>query len=169
MLKIRLSRVGKRNNAAFRIVVTEHYKPVKAGFIEHIGFYNPQSKQFQIDKDKLELWIKKGATTSDTVNNLLVREKIFAKEKVIKVTIAPKKKEDEEKSTKGGSASGGKTEAKSETTEKTEKKEETKAKTKEESVSSAPSPDKPKVKDKKLKEKETKEKIEQKKPDIDKK
>jgi len=95
MLKIRLSRTGKKNDASFRIVVTEHYKPVKAGFIEHIGFYNPKSKQFQIDKDKLDAWIKKGATLSDTVNNLLVREKIFAKDKVIKITRTPKKKEED--------------------------------------------------------------------------
>lgn len=135
MLKIRLSRTGKKNDAAFRIVVTEHYKPVKAGFIEHIGFYNPQSKQFQIDKEKLELWMKKGATCSDTINNLLVREKIFAKDKVIKVTRVPKKKEEEEKK-------------------------ENKGEVKEGSVSAEPSPDKTKAKDEKLKEKEAKEKVE---------
>lgn len=148
MLKIRLSRTGKRNDASFRIVVTEHYKPVKAGFIEHIGFYNPRSKQFQIDKEKLRLWMKKGATPSTTVNNLLVREKIFAKDKVVKITRVPKKKEEEEKEKK--------TEAKTETADK---KDRTKAEIKKE----------PKVEDKKPKVKETKEKIEQKKPDIDKK
>ena len=95
MLKIRLSRTGKKNSPSFRIVVTEHYKPAKAGFIEHIGFYNPGSKQFQINKDKLKSWLKKGAACSDTVNNLLVREKIFKKDKVIKVTRIPKKKEEE--------------------------------------------------------------------------
>jgi small subunit ribosomal protein S16 len=97
MLKIRLSRTGKKNSPSFRIVVTEHYKPVKAGFIEHIGFYNPGSKQFQINKEKLDVWMKKGATCSTTVNNLLVREKIFKKDKVIKVTRTPKKKDEEEK------------------------------------------------------------------------
>jgi small subunit ribosomal protein S16 len=149
MLKIRLSRTGKRNNASFRIVVTEHYKPVKAGFIEHIGFYNPRSKQFQIDKEKLGLWIKKGATPSTTVNNLLVREKIFAKDKVVKVTRVPKKKEEEEKKEK-------KTEAK---TEAADKKEEVKAEVKEE----------PKAEDKKPEEKEDKKKTEEKKPTVDKK
>lgn len=97
MLKIRLSRVGKKNDPSFRIVVTEHYKPVKSGFIEHIGFYNPGSKQFQIDKEKLDAWTKKGATCSVTVNNLLVREKIFAKEKTVKITRVPKKEEEEKK------------------------------------------------------------------------
>lgn len=93
MLKIRLSRTGKKNSPSFRIVVTEHYKPVKAGMISHLGFYNPSSKQFQINKDKLEEWMKKGATCSDTVNNLLVREKIFKKDRVIKVSRVPKPKE----------------------------------------------------------------------------
>lgn len=96
MLKIRLSRVGKRNDPSFRIVVTEHYKPVKSGFIEHIGFYNPQTKTFQINKEKLESWTKKGATYSIAINNLLVREKMLPKEKVIKVTRTPKKKEEGE-------------------------------------------------------------------------
>jgi small subunit ribosomal protein S16 len=97
MLKIRLSRTGKRNSPSFRVVVTDHTAPVKAGYIEHIGFYNPQTKSFTINEDKLKLWMKKGATPSDTVNNLLVREKIFTKDKVIKVTRTSKKKEDEEK------------------------------------------------------------------------
>jgi small subunit ribosomal protein S16 len=159
MLKIRLSRTGKRNDASFRIVVTEHYKPVKAGFIEHIGFYNPQSKQFQIDKEKLEVWIKKGATCSTTANNLLVREKIFAKDKVVKVTRVPKKKEEEEKKEK-------KTEVK---TEAADKKEEVKAEAKEKSVSTEPLPDKNKTEDKKPKEIEVKEKTEEEKPAVDKK
>ncbi|MCX6811130.1 MAG: 30S ribosomal protein S16 [Candidatus Berkelbacteria bacterium] len=154
MLKIRLSRTGKKNSPSFRIVVTEHYKPVKAGFIEHIGFYNPRSKQFQIDKEKLEVWMKKGATPSTTVNNLLVREKIFAKDKVVKITRVPKKKEEDKKEDKPKA---------------TDKKEETKAEIKEESVSAKPSPDKEKAEDKKPKEKEVKEKIEEKKPEVDKK
>ncbi len=128
MLKIRLSRTGKRNNAAFRIVVTEHYKPVKAGFIEHIGFYNPQTKKFEIDKEKLELWMKKGATPSATVNNLLVREKIFSKDKVIKVTRIKKEEKEEKKEEKKKVKK--KTETKIETAEKKEKKAETKKESK---------------------------------------
>ena len=101
MLKIRLSRTGKRNNPSFRIVVTEHTAPVKAGYIEHIGYYNPQTKKLYIDEDKFKLWTGKGAKLSDTVTNLLVREKKLPKDKLIKVTRIPKKKGKEEEKKEG--------------------------------------------------------------------
>lgn len=173
MLKIRLSRTGKRNDVSFRIVVTEHTKPVKSGFIEHIGFYNPESKQFQIDKDKLDTWMKKGATLSTTVNNLLVREKIFAKDKVIKITRVPKKKE-EEKSDKpkkeeaplrSASSAGSTASPAAKSVEKTEaKNEEVKEEAKTEAKSEDKKPEEPKAENK---QKEAK--TEEKKPEVDKK
>lgn len=97
MLKIRLARTGKRNQPTFRIVVTEHTAPPKSGYIEHIGFYNPRSKEFKVNKDKLEDWQNRGAHLSDTVNNLLVREKILSKKELIKTSRKPKKKKTQEK------------------------------------------------------------------------
>ncbi|MFC1798085.1 30S ribosomal protein S16, partial [Patescibacteria group bacterium] len=48
MLKIRLSRAGKRNMPFFRVVVTEHTAAAKHGYKEVLGFYNPISKEFKI-------------------------------------------------------------------------------------------------------------------------
>jgi len=97
MLKIRLSRTGKRNDPSFRVVVTEHTAPVKAGYIEHIGYYNPKTKKLAIEEDRLKLWTNKGAKLSDTMTNLLVREKKLPKDRLIKITRKPKKKEEKEK------------------------------------------------------------------------
>ena len=89
MLIIRLQRVGRRNHAEFRIVLTEHTKSAKSGsFIEKLGHYNPHTNAVSVQKESVLEWIKKGAQVSDTVHNLLVREGVIdAKKK----NVLPKK------------------------------------------------------------------------------
>jgi small subunit ribosomal protein S16 len=58
MLKIRLSRAGKRNMAFFKVVLTEHTKAAKHGYKEVLGFYNPITKEFKIKSlDKVKTYI----------------------------------------------------------------------------------------------------------------
>jgi len=77
MLKIRLTRRGKKNNAFFRIVVAEHTSPIKGGFLEVLGFLNPHTKEKSFKADRIEYWIGKGAQCSDTVHNLLVSNSVI--------------------------------------------------------------------------------------------
>ena len=77
MLKIRLTRRGKKNNAFFRIVVAEHTSPIKGGFLEVLGFLNPHTKEKSFKADRIEYWIGKGAQCSDTVHNLLVSNRVI--------------------------------------------------------------------------------------------
>lgn len=49
MLKIRLSRVGKKDTPMFRVVLTEHRKSAKSGFIEVLGSYDAIKKNFKIN------------------------------------------------------------------------------------------------------------------------
>lgn len=74
MLKIRLTRVGKKNSPAYRVVVADSKKAVQRKFIEIIGHYNPtlKPKEIVIDKERALYWIGNGAQASDTVNNLMV-------------------------------------------------------------------------------------------------
>jgi small subunit ribosomal protein S16 len=111
MLVIRLTRVGKKNSPAYRVVVADKRKAVKRKFIEILGHYNPAStpKQLVINKEKSLEWISKGAQPSDTVNNLMCDLGILAKDKKVKVTYGKKTK---------------KKDAGKETEEKVEKKEE---------------------------------------------
>lgn len=76
MLKIRLSRIGKRKEPHFRIVVCEHTKAVKGKCLEIIGFYNPLSKPvtFKIKKDRLKYWQARGAHLSNAVASLLKKK-----------------------------------------------------------------------------------------------
>lgn len=96
MLAIRLSRTGKKHQAYFRVVVSDSHRTPTAKFVEILGNYDPHAKKFQIDKERLEYYLKNGAQPSNTVAKLLKNEKIELP-KWVKITErkrAPKKKEE---------------------------------------------------------------------------
>ena len=94
MLKIRLQRIGKKNQPSYRIVLVEHTAPPKGKFIEILGFYNPLKKEKNFKKDRIEHWLSKGVQLSPTIHNLLVGEGILNKPKI--KAWKPKKKKKEE-------------------------------------------------------------------------
>jgi len=95
MLVIRLLRIGKKNQPAFKIVVTDKRNPPRGGrFVEQVGFYNPLTKEKSLKKEKLRYWLQKGAKPSHTVYNLLVEQKILEGSKIA-VHKKPKKGEGE--------------------------------------------------------------------------
>lgn len=72
MLKIRLSRGGKKNSAFFRIVVTEHTRSATHGFKEVLGFYNPFTKEFKIkDLEKVKQYVSNWVAFSPRVEKLI--------------------------------------------------------------------------------------------------
>ncbi|MFO0763613.1 MAG: 30S ribosomal protein S16 [Candidatus Gracilibacteria bacterium] len=73
MLKIRLSRAGRKHLPFYRIVLTEHTKAAKHGYNEVLGFYNPISKEFSLDTEKAKKYISTGAQYSDTVAKLVAK------------------------------------------------------------------------------------------------
>ena len=94
MLRIRLSRVGKKNKAYFRVTVAEARRTPTGRFIEILGHYDPHNKKKIFNKERIEYWISKGAQLSPTVNNLLIDAGIIKGEKV--TSWRPKKKEKKE-------------------------------------------------------------------------
>lgn len=81
MVKIRLTRVGKKKQAVFRVVVTDSRSPRDGRFIEIIGQYNPRSEpsDIQIDEEKALNWLAKGAQASEQVTALMKRVGIWQK------------------------------------------------------------------------------------------
>ena len=78
MLMIRLQRVGRKNDPSFRIVITDSKNGPKAGkFLEIVGAYDARKGKPQFDADRIKYWMSVGAQTSDTVHNLLVKNKII--------------------------------------------------------------------------------------------
>ena len=83
MLVIRLFRTGKKHQPFFKIVVTDKRKPPRGGrFTEELGFLNPLTKENKVNSERVKYWISKGAKASDTVYNLLLKEKILEGKKI---------------------------------------------------------------------------------------
>ncbi len=85
MLVIRLQRTGRENLPTYRIVVAEKRKPVKGKFLEIIGHYLParDPKVIEVNGQRAEEWIKKGAIPSDTVARLLKKQGLKDMDKYI--------------------------------------------------------------------------------------
>lgn len=78
MLMIRLQRVGRKHDPSFRLVLTDKRNSTKSGrFLEVLGSYNARAGKPAIKGDRVKHWIENGAQVSDTVNNLLIKEKII--------------------------------------------------------------------------------------------
>lgn len=89
MLKIRLQRTGRRNQAQFRVVLTDSKNGPKSGsFKEILGSYEPKSGSVELKKDRITYWLGVGAQTSGTVHNFLVDQKVV---KGSKKNVLPKK------------------------------------------------------------------------------
>lgn len=94
MLKIRLQRIGRKNDPSFRAVLTDSKNSTKSGrFLEILGTYNPKAKddaeKKNLNTDRIKYWISKGAKPSDTMHNFLVHDKITEGKKI---NVLPKKK-----------------------------------------------------------------------------
>ena len=75
MLRIRLSRVGKRKQPSYRLVVADSRAPRDGAFIEIIGHYNPRTDPttLVVKEEEAVEWLRRGAQPSDTVAKLLTR------------------------------------------------------------------------------------------------
>jgi len=72
-VKIRLRTVGKRKQHSYRIVAIESRNPRNGKYLEQLGWYNPRSKELQIDDEGIKRWQEKGAILTDAVKALLKR------------------------------------------------------------------------------------------------
>ena len=72
-VKIRLSRHGAKKRPYYRVVVADERMPRDGRYIEQVGVYNPltQPHVIELDLEKINAWIGKGAKPSDTVGHLI--------------------------------------------------------------------------------------------------
>ena len=90
MLKVRLQRVGRKNDPSFRLIVTESRKDSQSGkFIEILGSYDARKGQPQINVERVKHWLSTGAQASGTVHNLLVDAGVVSGKKI---NVLPRKK-----------------------------------------------------------------------------
>ena len=87
MLKIKLAPRGKIHQITYRIVVAPDRSKLNGPVVDDLGFYTPQTKTLEINKEKLVEWQKKGAQLTFGVDRLLNPSKYpkKIKEKVEKI------------------------------------------------------------------------------------
>ena len=75
MLAIRLRRTGSKKRPFFRVVVTDSAAARESSFVEVLGHYNPRTRPetLDINRERLDYWLKQGAQPSDTVRTLVAR------------------------------------------------------------------------------------------------
>ena len=76
-VKLRLSRAGAKKAPYYRVVVTDSRSPRDGRFIEQVGIYDPTRTpvEVRLDHERIEYWMKNGATASDTVSEIIKRDK----------------------------------------------------------------------------------------------
>ena len=97
MLRIRLSRVGKKGHPAYRIVVAEAKAPRDGSYLEWIGTYDPMQNPpaITLKQDRAQHWLSVGAQATEPVQRIL--DKMGTPEAAV-VTVAEEEQAAEEES-----------------------------------------------------------------------
>jgi len=86
MIKIRLSRGGRKKVPFYRILATNSTSPRDSKFLEKLGTYNPllgdsDEKRVTIDKERVEYWLSVGAKPTEKVAKFLINLGVKGAEK----------------------------------------------------------------------------------------
>lgn len=96
MLAIKFKRIGKKHQGSFRVVVLEKRTKLNGRFLEDLGWLNPHTDKFELEKKRALHWIKMGAQPTDSIHNLFVKAGIISGKKIA-VHKQSKKKAEEAK------------------------------------------------------------------------
>jgi small subunit ribosomal protein S16 len=81
MLVIRMRRMGAHARPFYRIVVSDSRKRPEGRVVDTVGYYDPlrRPRVTELDVAKVESWIAKGAKPSDTVRDILRKQRAKAR------------------------------------------------------------------------------------------
>ncbi|KXK12804.1 MAG: 30S ribosomal protein S16 [Chloroflexi bacterium OLB14] len=73
MVRLRLRRIGLKNQPTYRIVAAEKEAPRDGRFLEIVGVYNPRTNPatIKLQEERIYIWMKNGAQPSDSVMQIL--------------------------------------------------------------------------------------------------
>ncbi len=75
MVVIRLARGGSKKRPFYRVVATDKRNSRDGRFLEKLGYFNPvasgNDKRLELNIERVEHWISKGAQPSDRVASLI--------------------------------------------------------------------------------------------------
>jgi small subunit ribosomal protein S16 len=75
-VRLRLTRKGKKKKPYYRLVAADSEAPRDGKFLEILGIYNPMNDpaEIRIDKQRINEWLEKGASPSESVKTILNKE-----------------------------------------------------------------------------------------------
>ncbi len=81
MLRIRLSRTGKKRQPSYRVVVADVESKRDGRIVERIGYYNPLANptEYRIEEARALHWLSVGAQPSDAVRRLLEKQGTYGR------------------------------------------------------------------------------------------
>ena len=77
MLKLRLKRIGRKRSPSYRLVIMENNSRRDGKPVDEVGYYNPISKQYKFETEKINKWLNYGVQPTTTVLNLLKKSDII--------------------------------------------------------------------------------------------
>src|SRR5262245_12607323 len=111
-LVIRLARAGTKKRPVYHVVVADNRAPRDGRFIERLGYFNPllpkeKTERLNLDLEKVQAWMKKGAQPSDRVMRFLDVAGIMKRPKRNNPEKAIPRKERKAKEEEAAKANGG--------------------------------------------------------------
>ncbi|HEY9810793.1 MAG TPA: 30S ribosomal protein S16 [Halomicronema sp.] len=77
MIRLRLKRFGKKREVSYRIVAVHSTSRRDGRPLEELGFYNPRTDEVKLKTEAIITRLKQGAQPTETVRNLLTKQKVF--------------------------------------------------------------------------------------------
>lgn len=77
MLKLRLKRTGRKRSPSYKLVIMESTSRRDGRPIEELGYYDPLTKNYKFDVEKIQKWLSYGVKPTETVLGLLKKAEII--------------------------------------------------------------------------------------------
>lgn len=77
MLKLRFKRTGRKRSPSYRLVIMENKFRRDGRSIDELGYYNPITKNYEFDIDKIRRWLSYGVHPTQTVLVLLKKANVI--------------------------------------------------------------------------------------------
>src|SRR3990167_10282310 len=91
MVKIRIERVGRKNEPSFRMVLTDSKNSTKSGRSEEVlGSYDPRKSTDSFNTERIKHWLSQGISLSPTVHNLFIKNRIISGKKIDVAAVSKK-------------------------------------------------------------------------------
>ncbi|HFL8819287.1 MAG TPA: 30S ribosomal protein S16 [Candidatus Azoamicus sp. OHIO2] len=72
MLSIKLKRIGRKKKPFYNIIISEKLNYIHGKYIEKLGYFDPIKKNKNININRINYWVSKGAVISSRLKNLLI-------------------------------------------------------------------------------------------------